>query len=195
MDCTSLQAILSGEREEDLAPAESQAFDVHLRACDACRDALARVEGELEPLVERFAPPEVSAAQWERVTRTVKAETARPALMVHAGGGATRAPRALAIAAAFLLAVGIGALLPLDLFKMPAVDSSSLNQMPGPNDIVPPAPAPVSGDGAEPQVTEVAKARVDVLMLQSPEGFEAAEMAFPCADEQMVLIYVREKDL
>ncbi len=193
MDCTNLQAILSGEREDDLSPAESQAFDAHLRACDPCRDALARVEGELEPLVERCAPPELSAAQWDRVTRAVKAEVGKPALTVHAGG-ATRAPRWLAIAAAFLLAVGIGALLPLDLFKMPgAVDGGGLSKMPGPNDLV--VPPPRATTEAEPTVVEVARARVDVRALDDVEGFETDKMTFDCADEQMVLIWVREKDL
>jgi len=194
MDCTSLQAILSGEREDDLSPAESQAFDVHLRACDPCRDALARVEGELEPLVERFAPPELPAAAWDRVTRVVKAEAARPALTVHAGG-ATRAPRALAIAAAFLLAVGIGALLPLDLFKpLPGgVDGSGLSKMPGPSDLVAPLPPPSpTSTGVVP---DVAKSRVEVRWHQTEEKFESDSMTFDCADEQMVLIWVREKDL
>lgn len=198
MDCSSLQAILSGEREADLTAAESQAFDAHLRACDACRDALARVEGELEPLVERFAPPELPAAAWERVTQAVKAEAARPSLTVHAGGGASRAPRALAIAAAFLLAVGIGALLPLDLFKpLPGgVDGSGLSKMPGPNEIVGPAPAPPEEAGSERPTVEVAKSRVDVRSREVDEGrFESGTMMFDCADEQMVLIWVREKDL
>lgn len=198
MDCTSLQAILSGEREDDLAADESQAFEAHLRACDPCRDALARIEGELEPLVERFAPPELPAAQWERVTRAVKAEAARPALTVHAGG-ASRAPRALAIAAAFLLAAGIGALLPLDLFRgfQGAGSTDGLSKMPGPNDVVVgPAPTPdPEAAGSDTRAPEMAKSRVDVLVLQAPEGFESGEMSFDCADERMLLIYVREKDL
>jgi hypothetical protein len=198
MDCTSLQAILSGEREDDLGPAESQAFDAHLRACDACRDALARVEGELEPLVDRFAPPELPAAQWDRVTRAVKAEAARPALTVHAGG-VSRAPRALAIAAAFLLAAGIGALLPLDLFKsgLPGGGATDgLSQMPGPSGIVGPGPTPApDAAGADTGLPEVAKSRVDVRWHQAEEGFESGELLFDCADERMVLIYVRQKDL
>lgn len=193
MDCTTFQAILSGQVEDDLGPAESQALEAHLRACDPCRDALAHAEDELAPLVERMEPPEVPAAAWDRVTRAVRAEAARPVLVVHPGGAApARFPRGLMIAAAFLIAAGIGALLPLDMFKGVG-GADALSRMPGPVKIDPPPPAPSPGSPASTSPAIVAGTRAEVRRLEfDPRRFDAMAMVYDCGDEDVVLITVRD---
>lgn len=211
MDCTTLQAILSGQADADLGDAESQAFEAHLRACDACREALAQAEGELEPLVERMEPPALPEAAWDRVTQAVKdsvvsrrettREPARPALVVHAGGASgTRFPRGVAIAAAFLIAVGIGALLPLDMFK--GLNGSAVSATPGgPIDInpaPPPAPRPLNPDDRGAPSTASTPALVvgthaEVRRLEFDAGrFDATAIVYDCGDEDVVLISVRD---
>lgn len=205
MDCTTLQAILSGEVPDqapgldapDLDDDESQAFETHLRACDACRGALAGAEGELEPLVGLMEPPALPAAAWDRVTRAVRQEAARPALVVHAGGQA-RFPRGLAVAAAFLIAVGIGALLPLDLLQGLSADritSAAPGPLLGP---APPAPPPVTPDRPAPSVSGgqqvlLGGTHVDVRRLEFDERrFDATALVYDCGDERVVLISVRD---
>jgi hypothetical protein len=184
MDCTTLQAIFSGARQDDLSDAEAAAFEQHLRACDPCREKLAEAEEQLAPLVDSMEPPAVPDAAWDRVTRAVKAEAARPVLTVHAGGGASKAPRWIAIAAAFLLAAGLGALMPLDW--IPGRDSRVVSNIPSSvEDVRPPAPPSVG----------TPQARVAVVTAQGGERFLADHMHFDCADEQVLLISVRDKDL
>lgn len=200
MDCTTLQAILTGQVDRDLDAADSDAFEAHLRACDACREVLAQAEGELEPLVERMEPPVLPAAAWDRVTQAVKAEAARPALVVHPGGAAgTRFPRGLAVAAAVLIAVGIGALLPLDMIRG-LEPRGALSANPGGIDINPapplPPPAPVT-DRAAPSTPSspaiVAGTHVEVRRLEFDAArFDATALVFDCGDEDVVLINVRD---
>lgn len=202
MDCTTLQAILTGQVEDDLGAAESQAFEAHLRACDACREVLAQAEGELEPLVEHMEPPVLPAAAWERVTQAVKADVARPALVVHPGGASSgaRFPRGVAVAAAFLIAVGIGALLPLEMFK--GLTQPPVSATPGPIDInpaPPPAPRPIDGPGSTPPSSTasgpviVAGTHAEVRRLEFDAArFDATAVVFDCADEDVVLITVRD---
>ncbi|MCO5171501.1 MAG: hypothetical protein M9894_34805 [Planctomycetes bacterium] len=183
MDCTSLQAILSGERADDLDVAESQAFEAHLRACEGCRDALARGEDELAPLVERMEPPALPAGAWDRVTKAVQADAARPALVVHGGGGG--GSRLVAIAAAFLLAVGLGALLPLDLLRGLSPDGA-LSTMPSAPPVQRTAPDTTSGG-------RVKGSRVEVQALEfDGRRFDAMALVYDCGDEEVVLITVRD---
>ncbi len=203
MDCTTIQAILSGQVEDDLGAAESQAFEAHLRACDACREALAQAEGDLEPLVEHMEPPALPAAAWDRVTQAVRSEAARPALVVHAGGA--RFPRGVAVAAAFLIAVGIGALLPLDMFK--GLTGPAVSQFPGPVDLnpaPPPAPRPLDDRGptspgpassgpAAAGAAIVAGTHAEVRGLEfDARRFDATALVYHCGDEDVVLINVRD---
>lgn len=198
MDCTTLQAILSGQVEDDLGAAESQAFEAHLRACDGCREALAQAEGELESLVERMEPPTLPAPAWDRVTQAVKAEAARPAWVVHPGGdtAGARFPRAVAIAAAFLIAVGIGALLPLEMFQ--GLTGPAVSATPGPIDInpaPPPAPRPsIDAQGAPSSGPSlVAGTHAEVRRLEfDAQRFDATAMVYHCGDEDVVLINVRD---
>lgn len=184
MDCTTLQAILSGERADDLDAAESQAFEVHLRACEPCRDVLARGEDELAPLAERMEPPALPEAAWDRVTRAVKAEAARPALVVHAGGSS----RLVAVAAAFLLAVGLGALLPLDLLQGLTSTDGALGKMHVPTRRpLDPAPAAPSAAG----VVKGSRAEVHALEFDASR-FDAVAIVYDCGDEEVVLISVRD---
>lgn len=180
MDCTTLQAIFSGARADDLSDAEGAAFEQHLRACEPCRTKLAEAEELLEPLVERMEPPAVPAGAWDRVTRAVKAEAARPVLTVHAGSGAGKAPRWLAIAAAFLLAAGLGALLPLDWVPGRSQISSNV---------------PPSVDTPAPPPSETALERVTLVSTQAPDHVVADHVYFDCNDEQVLLISIRDKDL
>lgn len=184
MDCTNLQAIFSGARADDLSDTESAAFEQHLRTCERCREGLALAEEGLEPLVETMDPPAISDAQWDKVTRAVKLEASRPVLTLHAGGSASRAPRALAIAAAFLLAAGLGALMPLEWIPGRSSDVSS--KLPGAIDVQPLPPSPAPSDIGQ---------RVVVTALEAGDGVDVSHMYFDCGDEQVLLIAVRDKDL
>jgi hypothetical protein len=187
MDCKSLQAILAGERADDLSTTESEAFDRHLEACAPCRDSLARAEDELEALADRMEPPSIAPAAWDKVTRAVKAEATRPILTVHAGGGAARA---FAIAAALLLAVGIGFLLPLDLIRgdgkgqFSAVGTDAVN-------VNPPPLTPT--ESSTPPSLPATSVVCETLEVEPP--FEAEKMYLDCGDEQMLVIFVRDKSL
>lgn len=190
MDCKSLQAILGGERADDLSTPESEAFDRHLDACAPCRDFLARAEDELDALADRLEPPQVSPAAWEKVNRTVKAEAARPILTVHAGGGS--AARAFAIAAALLLAVGIGFLLPLDLFRAPS-SGSPLSSGVGTEATIPVNPPTTPTDPGPPAPLPAASVVCETLECEPP--FEAEKVYLDCGDEQMLVVFVRDKSL
>jgi hypothetical protein len=200
MDCTTLQAIFSGDHADDLDPAAGDAFEQHLRACDRCRDALARAEGDLEPVVQLLEPPALPPEAWGRVTQKVKAEAARPVLKVHAGGGL---PRGLAIAAAVLLAVGVGLFLPLDLFRQggPASPNGGVSDI---SHAVPPTPVAPSTDRtptspaapstpSQPASPAVAT-RAKVTKLECDSTRFAADFTWFDAGGEQVL-YVRVHDL
>lgn len=74
MDCTEFQAIVAGEREEDLSQAESLGFETHLDGCATCREAVSRAEEDLERLQQLADPPPVSASAWLRVDEAVRVE-------------------------------------------------------------------------------------------------------------------------
>jgi len=107
-----------------LDDAEERAFAEHMQRCDACREEVVRLEVARDALprsVEQVAPPEGLKS---RLMTTVRDEVAAaaPAEAVDAGGAPARSParrsrwrgvllarpRYAALAAAALLAVGVG---------------------------------------------------------------------------------------
>ncbi len=74
MECTEFQAIVAGEREEDLSTTDSLGFESHLDSCASCREAVSRAEEDLERLGQIADPPLVSSSAWMRVDEAVRAE-------------------------------------------------------------------------------------------------------------------------
>jgi len=75
MECADFQMIVAGEREDDLSPAESAAFEEHLEACESCRESVLRAEEDLDRLALLAEPPVLANAAWARVDEAVRAET------------------------------------------------------------------------------------------------------------------------
>jgi hypothetical protein len=189
MDCATFTLIVTGERSTDLSHDESAAFDAHLDACARCRDALAHAEDELQPLVDRMAPPELPAAQWARVDAAIKAEAAK---------GVPRERRAMplfiAIAAAILFTLTVGLLFPLEVFTgaKPVGGSAALDRSVTEGQ---PAESPqVFGIPAEP--TAACPVVIDRATVSAGEKFEAdvhyfnEEQALP--GTVLACLYVRE---
>jgi hypothetical protein len=103
MDCTQLETIFAGDREEDLSDAESTAFEAHLSDCSKCLERLAEAEDAVASLPE-WSPPEPSEIQWAAVEAGIKVKIEPPPLKV----GGSQLPMFLAMAAAFLLIAGLG---------------------------------------------------------------------------------------
>ena len=82
MDCSKFQAIVAGEREDDLSSAESEGFEAHLESCVPCRESVSRAEEDLERLASLADPPLVAASAWARVDEAVRVELRRPAMPV-----------------------------------------------------------------------------------------------------------------
>lgn len=178
MDCAEVIKVLAGERGEDLDELSSRAFETHLAACNGCREALALAEQELEPLLRRLAEPDVSDAAWARVGAAVAAEAATPPpIPFPAGGkaGQRGVPLALAAAAAFLLALGIGFFIPLEPIFGPA-GGPATSKLEG----IETAPPPAATDLPKPG---------KVLRLEAGPRFEARQLAV----DDLVCVLVFEK--
>jgi len=85
MDCPVFLSIVSGEREDDLTPEESIAFETHLDSCSSCREAVARAEEDLERLSVLADPPpargrRVVARRRRRASRGAHATRSRGSL-------------------------------------------------------------------------------------------------------------------
>ena len=74
MDCSEFQAIVAGEREDDLSSAESEGFEAHLESCVPCRESVSRAEEDLERLSALADPPLVAASVWARVDEAVRVQ-------------------------------------------------------------------------------------------------------------------------
>lgn len=79
MNCTDFQAIVAGEREEDLGREEALAFERHLDSCEACGAAVARAEADLDRLAGALEPPALAASAWASVDAAVSAALRAPA--------------------------------------------------------------------------------------------------------------------
>src|SRR5437588_824860 len=97
MDCPVFLSIVSGEREDDLTAAESQAFEAHLDACATCREAVARAEEDLQRLSVLAEPPAVAAAAWSRIDDAVRAQARTKPGRENPFSEAFEAPKAAAI--------------------------------------------------------------------------------------------------
>ncbi len=72
MDCSEFQAIVAGERADDLSSAESEGFEAHLESCVPCRESVSRAEEDLERLSALADPPLLAASVWARVDEAVR---------------------------------------------------------------------------------------------------------------------------
>jgi anti-sigma factor RsiW len=118
LDCPFFLSIVSGEREADLTPAESIAFESHLDACASCREAVARAEDDLDRLALLAEPPIVPEAAWARVDEAVRAqartkpgrEEPAPVIRLAPALPPRRGGLGLAVAAGLALVIGVFAL-------------------------------------------------------------------------------------
>lgn len=191
MDCAETLKLIAGERGEDLDERASDALAVHLDTCDACRRALGAAEAELVPLGERLEPPEPTVEAWARVTAAVEAQVREGVVVPFPGARAGKAgqrsfPLYLAVAAAVLLALGAGLLVPLEPLFGPASGTTATlapqspaqpaTPLPGVDDEEPLAPAP-----------EVSPGRV--LRLEAGPRFQATSFAV----DDLLVVTVTER--
>lgn len=195
MDLDALKKILDGERADDLTPEEAAAFEQLLRTSQPARDALAAAEDELAPLAERFEPPAVPPERWARVDAAVRAQAALPVPRER-----FRAlPVWVAAAAALLLVVSVGFLVPLEPFRG---GNAQVNFV-GAGDPPPPPRVPVrptspeapgalaTGPDAGPG-SVVGRFGAEAVNLEfDAERFEAG--ALHCND--LLCVYIRDKRL
>jgi hypothetical protein len=70
MDCAEFKSIVAGEREDDLSPAESRAFEEHLAKCSSCRAAVTGAEADLDRLAANFAERNQASLRRAAVTNS-----------------------------------------------------------------------------------------------------------------------------
>ena len=119
MNCEQARQDISAYLDHELPPAEADAVRAHLEACPDCRALLEELRTMVDlvgRLPERPAPVGLSEdVRREVQRRSVLARTGVGRRARHpAAGRPVFLPRALALAASFLLAAGIGTVLYLD---------------------------------------------------------------------------------
>lgn len=116
MDCADTLKLIAGERGDDLDEVTSRRLEEHLDGCGPCQQALGAAEDELRPLGERLEPPEPSVEAWARVDAAVReaVQTGAPVLAFPGKAGRRSFPLYAAVAAAVLLALGAGLVIPLE---------------------------------------------------------------------------------
>ncbi|MDC3379356.1 hypothetical protein OAX78_03645, partial [Planctomycetota bacterium] len=106
--------ILSGECDHDLDEAQSAAFEEML-SDPAVIEALAAAENDTAQFVDMMDAPEPSPEAWARVTAGSEEEIAAPSTRRRQRSSRGSRPLMFAIAAAVLLMIGAGFLVPLNL--------------------------------------------------------------------------------
>lgn len=185
MDCTETRKLIAGERGDDLDELSSRRLEEHLDGCPGCREALGAVEAELRPLSERLEPPEPPLEAWARVDAAVRAEVRSTAVVPFPSrgkAGQRSVPLYVAVAAAVLLALGAGLVIPLEpLFGPPGNGATATLLQPG----VPEAPAPA----AVPEVDALPRPGV-ALKVEAGPRFEARAAA---VDDLLVVVVVEKR--
>jgi anti-sigma factor RsiW len=96
MRCAELEERIARYVGGDLAPVEAAAIEQHLRVCAGCADLARGLEDDRAWLASR--PPETADVDFAAMRRQIRCEISRP----------RRGWKWLAVAAAILLAVGVG---------------------------------------------------------------------------------------
>lgn len=195
MDCAETLKLIAGERGEDLDAGASDALTVHLDTCDGCRRALGAAEAELLPLGERLEPPEPPVEAWARVTAAVEAQVREGVVVRFPGAGAAKAgqrsfPLYLAVAAAVLLALGAGMLVPLEPLFGPAGTTATLApQSPAPGQKAPGPATPEPGGPDEPLAPAPTVSPGRVLRLEAGPRYQATSFAV----DDLLVVTVTER--